>query len=770
MTTTIDALTFMFYADTSRVEDATKRVADKLDAVGKRVAKIGAGMTAFFGGIATMAVRSAGSFEQTNIAFETMLGSAEGARDLLADLTEFAALTPFEMPEIEAAARGLVQFGERGDELMETLNFLGNASSATSSNFGELALIFNQVRGVGKLLTQDFRQLSTRGVISLQDIADHFGVTLDAAQEMMSKGNVSFEDLRSILKGLSGEGGRFENLMERQSKSLMGLISTIKDAIGITAREIGEQFLPMAKSMAETVLGVIETVRGLSPQMKSFIASIIGLGAAIGGFLTVGGTFIIFLGQITTVLPVLAAKMGFATVQALALRAALVGVGVGAAIFIAYKAYSAYMEDFNKQLAETAKKHKELMGVREDALKSRRDVNKEDPTTGAQKMSAAEETDILKEERIKAETEFAIMREQVTDLEMYMITESAKVNKYFGGMFNPPGKKMLAKMQAELDMAVDRMKAQEKHVKGLNDRLQELSETGEEAPGATPEALENANKYIESLKEQAAVAGMTKEQIEIYRMEQGKVPPELIREAEALQATIKAQEEAMNKKQQATDFYKEMVASIKEETATLGMSREELEIYEAKQAGLSEEQIRAIQLLQKSRKAREEENKLLEESKDIIDSLKTKQQRFNEEQDKLNSMLAKGMLTEDQHAQALKNLAKEYTELIDTASAYIDVLSSVSEFHTSMEGVTFGFDPSEQDVVDSMRNPEALVTPEFASVENLATSDEEKFTEEQINLLAELVELSSKQVLLAERNSSTQKPLELGSLDNGGLV
>ena len=67
----------------------------------------------------------------------------------------------------------------------------------------------------------------------------------------------------------------------------------------------------------------------------------------------------------------------------------------------------------------------------------------------------------------------------------------------------------------------------------------------------------------------------------------------------------------MNKKQQATDFYKEMVASIKEETATLGMSREELEIYEAKQAGLSEEQIRAIQLLQKSRKAREEENKLL---------------------------------------------------------------------------------------------------------------------------------------------------------------
>jgi len=103
------------------------------------------------------ALAMAGGFEQTTIAFETMIGTASETKQILADLTEFAAKTPFEMPEIESAARGLIMFGERGDELMKTLDILGNAASGTSTPFGFLALVFNQVRGVGRLLTQDFR-------------------------------------------------------------------------------------------------------------------------------------------------------------------------------------------------------------------------------------------------------------------------------------------------------------------------------------------------------------------------------------------------------------------------------------------------------------------------------------------------------------------------------------------------------------------------------------------------------------------------------------
>lgn len=208
---------------------------------------------------------AASEFEQTTIAFDTMLGSAEKTKDTLQRLTEFAAKTPFEMPEILQAARGLIQFGESGDELMDTLNLLGNAASGTSTNFGMVALIFNQIRGVGKLLTQDFRQLSSRGILSLQDIAAHFKITTSEAQNMLSEGKVSFYDLRDILAGLSAEGGRFANLMEKQSQSLGGLWSTFKDNLGLVSRELGMALSPAAKDFTLQMNYMAESIRGWIP-------------------------------------------------------------------------------------------------------------------------------------------------------------------------------------------------------------------------------------------------------------------------------------------------------------------------------------------------------------------------------------------------------------------------------------------------------------------------------------------------------------------------
>jgi tape measure domain-containing protein len=225
-------------------------------------------------GAALGALRKAGQFEQTTIAFDTMLGSAQETKKTLSALTEFAAKTPFEMPEILQAARGLIQFGERGDDLMQTLNMLGNAASGTSTDFGMIAMIFNQIRGVGKLLTQDFRQLSTRGVMSLADIAKYYGVTTEAAQKMLSQGQISFEDLRKILASLSGEGGRFANLMEKQSQSLLGLWSTLKDAMGITARTIGEVLVPTAKDLVAVTIQGVEVVRNFVTEHKYLVEAV----------------------------------------------------------------------------------------------------------------------------------------------------------------------------------------------------------------------------------------------------------------------------------------------------------------------------------------------------------------------------------------------------------------------------------------------------------------------------------------------------------------
>ena len=280
-------------------------------------------------GILRSGLASAGQFEQTTIAFETMLGSAEETEQTLARLTEFAAKTPFEMPEITQAARGLIQFGERGDQLMGTLRMLGDAASGTSTPFSFLALVFNQVRGVGKLLTQDFRQLSTRGILSMQDIADHFGTTLAGAEKKISSGKVSFEDLRKIMEKLSKPGGRFANMMEKQSKSLVGLASTLNDAWSILFRTLATSLMPAAKSFTTVTIKMVETLQALVNVTNG------GAAAALAGATAVGllGTALLTAG--------FAAKF-----FGISLRGALIGTGIGVVLVLLGAAAGVLVDKF----------------------------------------------------------------------------------------------------------------------------------------------------------------------------------------------------------------------------------------------------------------------------------------------------------------------------------------------------------------------------------------------------------------------------------------
>ncbi len=301
-------------------------------------------------GAAIGAIWKAGKFEQTNIAFETMIGNVEETKKTLSDLTEFAALTPFEMPEIEQAARGLIQFGERGDDLMKTLNMLGNAASGTSTSFGMVSLIFNQIRGVGKLLTQDFRQLSTRGILSLNDIAKYYGVTTEAAQKMLSTGRITFEDVKGIFESMSKEGGRFHNLMERQSKSLLGLWATYKDAIGITAREIGSQLLPAAKKIVEVMIQFVEAVRWFVTTFPNIVQGILLVAGAYA--VLKAATMAATVAQ--TILLAMSGPSGWAKIA--------IGIGVAA---LAMK----HLSDKTEEAAEAAKKLKDNLPKDKDTTK-----------------------------------------------------------------------------------------------------------------------------------------------------------------------------------------------------------------------------------------------------------------------------------------------------------------------------------------------------------------------------------------------------------------
>lgn len=195
-------------------------------------------------------LNKAGENEQTKIAFETMLGSAELAQTKLEELKEFALKTPFELVGLQDAAKRLMAYGFEADKLIPTISALGDISSGVGKDkLPLLILALGQVRAAGKLTGMELRQFTENGVPMLEQLSKTMGKPVKEIQAMVSKGQVGFNEVEKALFALTQEGGRFFNLMEKQSKSFLGLWSNFQDWLGMLSVDIGEGLLPIAKEL-----------------------------------------------------------------------------------------------------------------------------------------------------------------------------------------------------------------------------------------------------------------------------------------------------------------------------------------------------------------------------------------------------------------------------------------------------------------------------------------------------------------------------------------
>lgn len=210
----------------SNVSGFTSRAGAAFGAFAKRsaVALAAAGVAA--GGFA---VKSAGDFEQTRIGLENMLGSAERAKSLLADINRFAAETPFEFPELADATRQLVAFGFSGEDAFKTMQQLGDVSAAVGAPIGDLSYLMGTLRTQGRAFTIDIRQFAQRGIPIYEYLAKVMGVTEKEMSKLIEEGKVGFPEVQKAFEAMTGQGGKFYNTMERQSKSFNGQLSTLKD-------------------------------------------------------------------------------------------------------------------------------------------------------------------------------------------------------------------------------------------------------------------------------------------------------------------------------------------------------------------------------------------------------------------------------------------------------------------------------------------------------------------------------------------------------------
>ena len=211
-------------------------------------------------GIGKAALKASAEMEQNRVAFTTMLGSATKAKDLLAEMTAFAANTPFELPEIVDGGKKLLAFGFAAKDIIPTLTKLGDVSAALSIPIGELSDIYGKMKVQGVIQAEELNQLAGRGIPVFTELAKVMGVNADQVKKLGSEGKISFKELEQAFTNMTDKGSQFGGMMEAQSKTLAGQWSNFQDTLGKIAVIIGDEIAPAAKTWLELLGNISNAV------------------------------------------------------------------------------------------------------------------------------------------------------------------------------------------------------------------------------------------------------------------------------------------------------------------------------------------------------------------------------------------------------------------------------------------------------------------------------------------------------------------------------
>ena len=201
-------------------------------------------------GIFTKPLEVAGQFEQYRVALKVMLGDAKAAQDRLDELSKFAAVTPFELPEVVNAANKLQTIGKYSKELLTNL---GDLASASGKPFEQATTAYLKLASGQKGEAMEmFRDL----LISNDDWIAATGKGVAANGELKASYQEMLDAVPKIIKNKN-----FAGMMDQQSQTWKGIMSNVKDEMTRTAEGIGESFLPAAKEIAGNIIPTLTYLR-----------------------------------------------------------------------------------------------------------------------------------------------------------------------------------------------------------------------------------------------------------------------------------------------------------------------------------------------------------------------------------------------------------------------------------------------------------------------------------------------------------------------------
>ena len=228
--------------------------------------------------------------DQASVALTNFLGSATASKKMIGELQDFAARTPFQFKDLLGTTQSMMAMGVAADEVLPRMQAIGDAAAAMGGSPETLQRIqraLGQIQAKGRVQSEELLQLAEAGIPAYQYLAETLGTTTADMMDDLRKGTV---DSATAIKGiLDGMNRDFGGMMEEQSKTMMGAMSTVMDYVQMT---VGAIFRPIFETLRDAFVAISELLssnsmkKGASDFAKGIASVISTIKSLIASFAT----------------------------------------------------------------------------------------------------------------------------------------------------------------------------------------------------------------------------------------------------------------------------------------------------------------------------------------------------------------------------------------------------------------------------------------------------------------------------------------------------
>jgi tape measure domain-containing protein len=248
------------------MDTTAKSISQAFGAMG--LALTTAGITTAIIGIGKAALTTAAELEQISVSFRVFTGSAEVAKNMLADLKNQALKSPMQFQDITKGAQTLLQYGLTAQQVVPITRMLGDISGGNADRFNRLALAFGQVNASGRLMGQEARQMINAGFNPLKAISDATGESMASLTQRMHDGQISVKEVGDAFISATSKGGQFFGMADEQSQTLQGQFNKLSESVSFALAEMGDS-MAKAFDLKGAVSGILSFMNDFKTAMQS---------------------------------------------------------------------------------------------------------------------------------------------------------------------------------------------------------------------------------------------------------------------------------------------------------------------------------------------------------------------------------------------------------------------------------------------------------------------------------------------------------------------